>query len=55
MVQEWSMVAMMGNRHGKDVRSIRVPDQLKVGLTYPDNTEIRILKCRLAIQQAGCD
>ena len=51
MVQEWDMVAMMGNRHGKDVRSIRVPDQLKVELTYPDKTEIRILngeKARVA-------
>lgn len=43
MIQEWGMVALMGNRHGTDVRSIRIPGQLKVELTYPDKTEIRIL------------
>lgn len=43
VVQEWDMVALMGNRHGTDVRSMRIPDQLKVELTYPDKTETRIL------------
>lgn len=43
VVQEWDMVALMGNRHGTDVRSVRIPDQLKVELTYPDKTETRIL------------
>lgn len=43
MIQEWSMVALMSQRHGTDVRSVRIPDQLKVELTYPDKTEIRIL------------
>jgi len=42
-VQEWDMVALMGNRHGTDVRSIRNPNQLKVKLTYPEKTETRIL------------
>ena len=54
MVQEWDMVALMGNRHGKDVRSIRIPDRLKVELTYPDKTEIRILngeQARVAFNQ----
>lgn len=37
------MVALMSQRHGTDVRSVRVPDQLKVELTYPDITEVRIL------------
>jgi len=43
MVQEWDMVALRGNRHGKDLRSIRIPGQLRVELRYPDNRETRIL------------
>jgi hypothetical protein len=43
VVQEWSMVALMSNRHGTDTRSIRMPDQLKVELVYPDKSEIRTL------------
>jgi hypothetical protein len=43
MVQEWDMVALMGNRHGKDLRSIRLPGQLRVELSYPDKRETRIL------------
>jgi len=43
MVQEWDMVALMGNRHGKDLRSIRLPGQLRVELRYPDKREIRVL------------
>ena len=43
VVQQWDIVALMGNRHGKDVRSVRVPDQLRVELTYPDKQETRIL------------
>lgn len=43
MVQEWDFVALMGNRHGSDVRSVRVPNQLRVELTYPDKKETRIL------------
>lgn len=43
MVQEWGFVALMGNRHGTDIRSIRIPDQLKVELRYPNKTETRIL------------
>lgn len=42
-VQEWEMVALMGNRHATDVRRIRVPQQLRVELRYPDKTEIRIV------------
>ena len=43
VVQEWDFVALMGNRHGTDIRSIRIPGQLKVELTYPDKTETRLL------------
>jgi hypothetical protein len=43
MVQEWDFVALTGNRHGKDVRSVRVPGQLRVELTYPDKKETRVL------------
>lgn len=43
MVQEWDMVALMGNRHGTDVRSIRAPDLLRVDLSYPGKSETRIL------------
>jgi hypothetical protein len=43
MVQEWDMVAMMGNRHGTDTRSIRSPGQLRVVLNYPEKSETRIL------------
>ena len=43
MVQEWDMVAMMGNRHGTDTRSIRAPGQLRVVLNYPEKSETRIL------------
>jgi hypothetical protein len=46
VVQEWDFFALTGNRHGTDVRSIRIPDQLKVELSYPDKTEIRILNGR---------
>jgi hypothetical protein len=42
-VQEWRFVALRGNRHGIDVRSIRMPRQLRVELTYPDKQETRIL------------
>jgi hypothetical protein len=41
--QEWRFVALRGNRHGIDVRSIRLPRQLRVELTYPDKQETRIL------------
>ena len=43
MTQEWDLVAVMGNRHGTDFRSIRAPGQLRVDLTYPDKFETRIL------------
>jgi hypothetical protein len=42
-IQEWAVVALMGNRHGADVRTIRTPDQLKVELTYPGKKETRIV------------
>jgi hypothetical protein len=42
-VQEWSVVALMGNRHGTDLRTMRAPDQLKVELTYPGKKETRIV------------
>ena len=43
MVQEWDLVALMGNRHGTDIRSIRNPSQLRVDLSYPGKSETRIL------------
>jgi hypothetical protein len=43
VVQEWGFVALMGNRHGTDIRRLRTPAQLKVELTYPNKTETRIL------------
>jgi len=43
MVQEWDMVALRGSRHGKDLRSIRMPGQLRVELRYPEKREIRVL------------
>jgi len=43
VIQEWSMVALMGNRHGRDRRSIHLPDQLRVELTYPEKKETRVL------------
>jgi hypothetical protein len=42
-VQKWDFVALMGNRHGTDIRSIRIPGQLRVELRYPNKTETRIL------------
>jgi len=42
-IQKWDVVALMGSRHGTDLRTIRVPDQLKVELTYPDKKETRIV------------
>ena len=43
MTQKWDLVAMMGNRHGTDTRSIRAPNQLRVELSYPEKSETRIL------------
>ena len=42
-IQEWDVVALIGARHGTDTRRIRVPDQLKVDITYPDKQESRIV------------
>lgn len=42
-VQEWSVFANMGNRHGIDLRTVRAPDQLKVELTYATKKETRIV------------
>lgn len=41
-IQKWDMIAVRGHRRGTDVRTIRIPDQLKVELTYSDGTEIRV-------------
>lgn len=43
VVQEWEMVALMSKRHGTDVRTIRIPGQLQVVLTYPEKVERRML------------
>jgi outer membrane lipoprotein-sorting protein len=42
-IQEWDVVALMGNRHGTDVRAVHTPDQLRVDLTYPGKSETRIV------------
>lgn len=42
-IQEWSVFAKMGNRHGIDLRTVRAPDQLKVELTYATKKEMRII------------
>jgi hypothetical protein len=42
-IQEWSIFAKMGNRHGIDLRTIRAPDQLKVELTYATKKETRVV------------
>jgi hypothetical protein len=42
-IQEWSIFAKMGNRHGIDFRTVRIPDQLKVELTYATKKETRIV------------
>jgi hypothetical protein len=42
-IQEWSVFAKMGNRHGIDLRTIRAPDQLKVELIYATKKEARIV------------
>ncbi len=44
VVQEWSVVALMGNRHGTDTRSVQVPGRLKVELIYAHKQETRVLK-----------
>ena len=43
MVQEWDFLALMGNKHGSDVRALAMPDRLKVELSYPDKKETRVL------------
>jgi len=43
MVQEWELVTVAGNSRGTDRRSVRLPDRLKVELTYPHKTEVRLL------------
>ncbi len=42
-IQEWDMIALMGNRRATDTRRIRAPGQLRVELRYPDKTEVRIV------------
>ena len=43
MVQEWDLLALTRNQQGTDKRSIHLPAQLKVELTYPDKQETRVL------------
>jgi hypothetical protein len=43
MIQEWDLLALMRNKQGTDKRSIQLPRQLKVELTYPDKQETRVL------------
>jgi hypothetical protein len=43
VVQEWDLLALTRNQQGTDKRSIRLPGQLKVQLTYPDKQETRVL------------
>ena len=42
-VQEWELLALTRNQQGTDKRSIRLPEQLRVELTYPDKVETRVL------------
>jgi outer membrane lipoprotein-sorting protein len=43
MVQEWDLLALTRNQQGTDKRSVRLPEQLKVELTYPGKQETRVL------------
>jgi hypothetical protein len=43
MAQEWDLLALTRNQQGTDKRSIHLPGQLKVQLTYPDKQETRVL------------
>jgi hypothetical protein len=43
VVQEWDLLALTRNQQGTDKRSIHLPGQLKVELTYPDKQETRVL------------
>lgn len=43
MVQEWDLLALTRNKQGSDRRLVRLPEQLKVELTYPDKRETRVL------------
>jgi hypothetical protein len=42
-VQEWDLLALTRNQQGSDKRSVRLPEQLKVELTYPNKQETRVL------------
>jgi hypothetical protein len=42
-ILEWDVVALRGGHHGTDTRRIRVPDQLKVEVAYPDRKETRVV------------
>lgn len=42
-IQEWDVVALTRGSHGTDTRQVRVPDQLKVELSYPDRKETRVV------------
>ncbi len=41
--QIWRLDAIAKNTRGNDLRSIALPEQLQVELTYPDSSETRIL------------
>ena len=43
VAQEWDLLALTRNQQGSDKRSIHLPAQLKVELTYPDKQETRVL------------
>ena len=42
-IQQWDVVALTRGSHGTDTRQVRVPDQLKVELSYPDRKETRVV------------
>lgn len=52
-IQEWDVVALVRARHGTDTRRVRVPDQLKVEITYPDKQETRIVSGELGYFMHG--
>ena len=43
MIQEWDLTALMGNRQGTNTRGVRIPDQLRLELSYPQKSETQIL------------
>ena len=43
MIQEWDFLSLATNQRGTDRRSLLLPGHLKVELTYPHKSEVRLL------------